>query len=651
MKKFLKYSLACLAGTAIFASCTDVMDTKPVASYDEELVWGSEETINGFILGCYNNVLPYFTGSYSWESMTPNGILCSQVSGAIDTWASEQNLSSGTDAGFGRFSQLRACNKILQMVPRSPLTEAKKKELIAEGHLLRGMLFFDMARKMGRFVPVKEVLTQDDVEKFKMPLTASIAESYRLVMEDLDVACADMPETSDAGRANRYAALLIRSRAALQAYAYTGDATYLDVAVNSADEVIKKYPLNEDYRSLFINATTGGELIWSRYYLSEDFSVSSAKEMVNVMPNLPPDNVNNAVPEGEVKIKNATGQTFECWAEMFPTQDLVDQYLVIDQKDGKAKEWDKTSQFLDNVDVMDTSAIKTVGQIDSYTQANGWKRNIPSNQDLVHDGLNKENAPLFRNYYKVKEGKDANISDLMYQHRDKRMDATILRDGSEFMKETLTMKLDGNASQGVRDKEDGGWYNTMSGYYWAKGVPNALTPRYIHNAKTDYHYVVCRAGEAYMNLAEALLLKNDIPNAVKAINKTRKEHGGLPGSEATTKAEAWKDYIRERRVEMAYENGDIYYSYLRWGKYGGDANYNRESAVGEEEGAVIKDLNWPVYKIQISRDRKKVLIGQCTLLASWNRNFTSRRYLFPIPQGAIDQRKLYGIVDTQNAGW
>ena len=97
---------------------------------------------------------------------------------------------------------------------------------------------------------------------------------------------------------------------------------------------------------------------------------------------------------------------------------------------------------------------------------------------------------------------------------------------------------------------------------------------------------------------------------------------------------------------MAEEiTSDTYFSYLRWGKYGGYANY------GRMPGDVIKDLDRPVYKICISQDRKKYFIGHVPLNNAWNRNFTTRRYLFPIPQGEIDTRSIYGIKDTQNEGW
>ena len=156
---------------------------------------------------------------------------------------------------------------------------------------------------------------------------------------------------------------------------------------------------------------------------------------------------------------------------------------------------------------------------------------------------------------------------------------------------------------------------------------------------------MARLGEAYMNLAEAQLLKKNIPAAVEALNATRVAHGGLAPSTATTEEEAWADYIRERNCEMCNEGGDIYFSYLRWGKYGGYANHGRAA------GEVIADLDRPAYKIQISRDRSQLIVSQVTLMNSAQRAFTTRRYLLPISQGFLNTREAYGMKDAQNEGW
>lgn len=644
MNIYREIGFSSLLGLGLMVSC-DVMDTKPFETYSEELVWSSKEMVDAFVIQTYPSTLGYFSGgSASWESLTPNGAQCDQVGNSINTTATETGISASTDYGFGRFSEQRRCNMILEKVAESTvLTELQKKELMAEGHFLRGALYFDMTRKMGRFVPIDHVLSPDDSEAFKTPLTSSIEESYQLVMGDLDKAVEGLPETSDEGRANKYVALALRSRAALQAYAYTKNEKYLDVAINSANEVINSgaYTLTDNYGGMFSSdqAPSDKEIIMARYYLDKDASVGSFEEMILALPNLPGDDVMNGSSDG-VNTLDPTIKTFDGWGMYWPTQDLVDQYLVLDEKTGEAKVWYETSQYLDNVETIPSEGLN-VGSVEEFKRFDGEIRNLPTANDLL---TGRTDYPLFKQVGKLKSNSNWTITDIMYNNRDKRMDATIIRDMSDFWGLTMTLNLGGNASQGIRSKEDGGWYTTTTGYYWRKNMVKP-DPRAFVSVKINFHYIIARLGEMYMNLAEAYLLKGDVAKAVEMLNVTRMKHGGLPASKASTLDDAWTDYMRERRVEMAYENGDIYFSYLRWGKYGGACNYGRAS------GDVIKDLNSPVYKIGISSDRKSFCVGQLTLLNSWNRNFTTRRYLFPIPQGAIDKRAADGIVDKQNEGW
>lgn len=642
MKKYIKYGLTCIAGGLLATSC-DVMDTKPKASFSEETVWSSELSADAFAIGIYpGSIYKFAGGCATFESRTLNGALCDQVAGAIDRYATEGGINATTNMGFSRFSDLRACNLLIKKVSESSIGEGKKKELIAEGTFLRGCIFFEQARLMGRFVPVTEVLETTDEEKFKMPITKNVDESYKYVINDLTVGAYGMAETSLPGRANRYAAHLMRSRAALQAYAYTGNAAYLDTCIVSANIVINSgnYALTSEYGNIFNDKSpTDKEIILAKYLLSEDTDITGVPELISVIGNATNDDLDNSL--GIPAFKNTNGQTFSAWGVHWPTQDLVDQYLVIDEATGKALPWDQTSQFINNVNKLDPTSVTVAGSIDQYDCKNADKRRIPSPQDLKQGRID---YPQFSKYLQLKSGSTAgNLSDIMYKNRDKRFDQSIVYDNSSFLGEIVTTNLGGNMAQGVRAKEDGGWYCTVTGYYWKKNVYNV--PRSGYGIKTNFHYTIARLGEAYMNLAEAQLLKKNIPAAVEALNATRVKHGEIPPSTASTEAEAWTDYMRERRVEMAYENGDIYFSYLRWGKYGGFSNY------GRAPGAVIKDFDCPVYKIQISRDRTKALIGQLTLLDSWNRTFTEKRYLFPIPKGELDNRAIYGIYDEQNEGW
>jgi hypothetical protein len=420
------------------------------------------------------------------------------------------------------------------------------------------------------------------------------------------------------------------------------DASYLDVAITAANDVISNSGVELSNSNGLFNETDlyNPEILWGYYREKENTYVSSFEELMRTYPNVSTDNVINS--QSPVALKQANGQTFEGWAIYFPTQDLVDQFLVTDEETGKAMPWYETSQYKNNVTVLDPSSITEAGQVDAYKQVNGDARRIPTPQDLKQ--LNKS-YPTFTRYHQLNKGADRDLSELMYSGRDRRFYTAIVYDKCSWIGETVELNLGGNLSAGVRDKEDGGWYNTTTGYYWRKGNIENPTPRAYHNCQVALHFNIVRLGEAYMNLAEAYLLKHDVPNAVKALNMTRTIHGGLSESTAATEEEAWTDYIRERNCELTNEGGDIYYSYLRWGKYGGYANHGRDA------GDIIYDLDRPVYKMSISRDRSKLLVGQMTLNNSAQRKFTEKRYLLPINQSFLNTREAYGLDHVQNKGW
>lgn len=626
-------------------SCQDTLDTHPTTTFDEATVWGSKATADAFINATYESVITMYTGNSScvgWEARTPNGAKCSQVGEGIDGVATELGVSRTSDFGTNRYSLLRRCNLIIHKAEASTaLTDGEKAEVIAKGRLLRGLVFFDQARKMGRFVPMREVIATGEEEKATIAMTKNVEESYQYVLEDLEAAIPSLPTTAQPGEPTKYAAEVLLSRACLTAYAYTKNSSYIDKAITYAKDVTENCTLSDNYGGLF-NETddTNAEILWGYYRLKANTVIGSYEELIRTYPNISNDDCNNS--ESPVKFKNPNGKTFEGWAIYFPTQDLVDQYLVTDEKTGEALPWYETSQYKENVVSLDPNSVTEAGQIDSYNQKNGNPRRMPTPQDFSQ--LNNA-YPTNLRYDKLKEGSTRNLSELMYSNRDARFATSIVYDGTSWIGETVETNLGGNSSMGVRDKEDGGWYNTTTGYYWRKSNIETPEPRAYYNCQVQLHYDMCRTGEAYMNLAEAYLLKKDITNAVAALNATRVKHGKIAASKASTEEAAWADYIRERRVEMANENGDIYFSYLRWGKYGGYANNGREA------GDIIYDLDRPVYKIEISRDRSQLLVNQLTLLNSANRNFTTKRYLLPIYQGFLDTREAYNLDHDQNEGW
>lgn len=639
MKKIYLIPLAIGLGFAA-QSCDDFLNTQPSESYSEDLVWGSAANIEYFINGRYSQAMAFYVegiynsytlGSGSWDRNFTNN-MANGNAGADGTV--QGNITTGSNIAYldSYFSYIRACNMIIENCQNNDvLTAQQQTEYVAMGKLLRAMVYYDFARKCGKFMWVGEVLDEDS--DFEIPLTSGPAESYAYVLKDLRDAVAGLPSTSLAGVPNKNAALVLLSEACLTAAAYTNDAASLQngmslyqEAINAVDQ-ISGYSLDPNYGDMFNEngAYSSPELILCRYASAENTQLNGTY-MQWTIANIPNSNLraNNCYPlwtRDDIVV-------FEAWGMMWPTQNLVDAYLVIDETDGLAKPWNETSQWLNNV--------KEVSVADAYA---AYSYKLTDSEETV-DGYVVQPGEEFVIGYQTTNS-DANISDLMYNNRDARFAQSILYNGSEFYGQTMVTTYHGNFSR---------YTNTLytelapiTNYGMRKYAYENVSPRFINTSYTAYHWVIFRYGRALLNKAEAQLRLGDVAGAVETLNQTRTVHGQLPPSTASTLADAWTDYKRERRVELFFET-DWYFSLLRWGMYGGDANY------GYPSQSVIPELTESASFMEINTECNTAFVAN---LGNGNdrRVFNApRAYLFPIPQSLINANPAITNAD-QNPGW
>ena len=601
INKYIVPLLFCTAG--VLQGCNDFLDTKPSESYSEELVWSSRSTAEAFILQTYNNVIPKYTDFKTEDCFTTNSVYVYQGSPN----AVRELVDRGWDFGFGDFGTVRRCNLIIEKVAASPIDEKSKTELIAEGKMLRAMTYYYQAKHTGRVIWVDRVLTEED--DFNLKLTSTIKESYDYILKDLDDAIAGLPTESKAGRLNKNAALALKSEVCLTAAAYTGEKALFQQAIDAVD-AIQGYTLDSNYEGMFNQdgAYSSPEIILARYR-SKDNNTCGNTLMQEMIPNQNNDAIKNFGCSPVMK----TDFIFECWMSHAPSQNLVDNYLVIDRLTNQAVPWNESTQFKNSVNEVPVSDVA----------------------DMAYDPKELVNGKG----YVSKDG--TKLNELVYGDRDKRFYATIVYDSCLFYGETITMCQKGNLNRCSRVGNPGTSHMPLTNYMWRKSIYN-VSPRPFVDVLTDYHYVVFRLGRVLMNKAEALLCQGKWQEAMNVINKTREVHGGLPASTATNLAEAWIDYKRERNVELPLE-GDYYWSLLRWGKYGQEANH------GLAPTSVIPELNCPATFSEISKDRQRMFVGQVQFTND-QREFRTRRYLFPIPQGVINANPALSDAD-QNPEW
>jgi hypothetical protein len=631
MKKNLLL-IAMAAGLFSCLSCKKILNVPDLSAISGSQVWGNTNTAYDFVYQTYSDVLGYqWTGGtgnptqqLAEDAYTVDNLTYANIYGQNYT----ENIFSGTlnnnddaDEGYNDFRRILECNQIIDNVAASSgISASDKVELIAHGYFLRGITNYYEARAFGKIVWIDTVLTQN--EQLRLPTVSSPAQSWHYVIQDLEAAAAGLPTTPTPGLANKYVAEAFLSEACLEAEAYSnypngpsfspGD-TLLQRAISSAQDVIANggYAMDANYGEMFNGGNpNASEIIFSEYFNSVTETMLSTPMQWEVV------NLTNGYIQkyGGSPMLNNPG-IFQAWNTSGPTQNLAEDYLVVDQNNpSQALPWDSTSQF------------KTA--VSESTR--------PSLTDIPHNAGETDVQ-----YGIVNPASGQTVWTLSNVGRDARWAASIISDSTHFQGETLTTCILGNATRWMNIFGITG-DNSLSNLYWSKGVWT-VSPNYFYTTPTNYAFVIMRLGRVYLNLAEAYLLEGDLGDAVAALNQTRTIHGNLPPSTASDLATAWTDYKRERRVDLTTE-GDYYWSLLRWGLYGGAANH------GNPQVGDIPELDQAPLVMDISKDRMKfnVVTGSFYALNNVRKFDYPRRYLFPI---AYTQYILPNPNIVQNPGW
>ncbi|MCM1111231.1 MAG: RagB/SusD family nutrient uptake outer membrane protein [Clostridium sp.] len=614
-KYILPLAICCL-GVAT-QSCGDFLDTDPAAIYSEDLVWGSASNVEAFVMGRYNTAFGYLNDpALSDRTLSNNMVNCRAACPGEARGLMENTYNVGLN---NRFGFIRACNMIIERCGESTvLAESDKTQYVALGKFMRAMCYYDFARKTGKFIWVDKVLSADDKD-FNLPLTKSLEESYKLVLTDMREAVPNLPLNVKAGAIGRNYGYALLSEVLLTAAAYTNDAASLQVGGKSlyqeaidAVDAIQGASLDPNFGDIFNEngAYSSSEILAARYY-DKDYTTVSGTNMINLIANV----VNTNLELQNCSPLWNSADIFEAWLDYSPSQNLVDAFLVIDEQDGTAKKWNETSQFVNNTKVIDQATAFTL---------------------IEH----KDDDQVQTAYQVTTAGKS--ISDLMYEGRDARFDESILRDNSVFYGEKIAMFNRGNMTR-WSGANYGANHIPLTNYCTRKTIYTNISPRPFYNVSTAWHQVYYRYGRALLNKAEAQLRLNKVSDAVATFNQTRTTHGQLPASTASSLAEAWNDYKIERRVELFWES-DFYWSLLRWGKYGYEAND------GVAPSGNIQELCNPATFIEINRDRDAAFVGIVQFQNNARTFNPNRAYLFPIPQSLINANSAVTAAD-QNPGW
>ena len=147
-----------------------------------------------------------------------------------------------------------------------------------------------------------------------------------------------------------------------------------------------------------------------------------------------------------------------------------------------------------------------------------------------------------------------------YANLEPRFAATIIYAGCTWKGKKMDCSVGGTNGAFMSYREQPYSYGkTTTGYFLRKLMDETLTD--VKSVKSSQPWVELRFAEVLLNKAEAAYRLNKYSEAQNLLNRVR-ARVGLPGKSNT--GETWfKDYRKERKVELAYE-GHLFWDMRRW---------------------------------------------------------------------------------------
>ena len=575
--KNIKYYLV-IGLSAVFTACTDLLDIEPNNKITPNELFNNPNGAKAFMATIYRDLpiedymfMPGTSGEGGFNNPTGNiGLLwyaniCEE---AVQSQWGEQSPGYVIRADYFNhgYETLRNINLLKSIIPTLDIRDSEKKELEGEAAFMTAYVYFYLAEKFGGVPLIKELQEYDPANPGALVVPRSTEyDTWDYVMQQCDLAAAQLPKERSDRRATRWAALALKSRAALYAasiakfgelapmegeavtkglagmkpenaayfYQHCIDAS-LTIMTESNHKLYKPNPASpkeaeENYRSIFVNPNqTDGEAIFIKGIVKEGSEFASSLNYF-------------------IEPYQTQGQ-----GKMSPALNLVDAY----------------EDYTDLPGIRSDAKVKTRVN-DNYSNAGfdtGYTDYIKVNKDTPYD--------LFNGiaYGDEKKAKDARLwASIILPGTEWKGTKIVMQggviqpDGTELYRVPTTVTgKDGKTYYslgGEKHQVSGFWpgYGThsMSGFLMRKMISESMPAQYH---KTTLDYIVFRYAEVLLNYAEAVCESGlgDKTIAAKALNDIRKR------AAHTNEIELTRENVRnERFVELAFENIRIW-DLRRW---------------------------------------------------------------------------------------
>jgi len=497
------------------------MDKSPLDIISEDVVWNDEALINSYIDGVYAEMSFLVRDGEGHEGVDPTSGLSDEGRQGRDwhdlytKWKGGYLNKEGGLLDLWNYGTIRNANEFLEKIgPSTAVSETKKEELKARIRYARALVYFNMVKRYGG-IPI--ITKAQDVnapsEELMVPRDKEI-DVYDFIIKEMDEIMDALPprfNSTETGYPTRYAALALKSRAALFAASI---ATWGKVQIDGVVGI----PQSEAKR------------FWQASY---DASKEIIDSKVHALYNQIPDDKSENFRQLFLDENNSE----VIFAKQLTGEKVTSNYDLFMSPFQFCPGWGgaNTSVYLEMVESFENKD----GSPGTFDRAKA----LSQPWDLREFFADKDPRFLATIYF---EG------DIWKGEAIENWGGIITEDGTKI----TSGSYNGIAAQGRSYTCAGYAGGQITGFNVKKYLDDKLDP--VNENKTSVDFIVFRLGEIYLNLAEAAFELGKTDEALAAVNEIR-ERAGIAELKSIT-----RDKIRnERKVELAFEN-QRWWDLKRW---------------------------------------------------------------------------------------
>lgn len=513
----MKNTIAIIPVLLLFlCSCENILDKQPLDIISDAVVWSDPVLIDAYLNQCYAEMgfyheMPY-GASPDWFDVDQATTIADEakwgwVANPQSHWIS---ISGGVFEWWG-YPTIRRLNQFIEKLEASPLLEASRNQKSAEARFLRAFAYFNLVKRYGGVPLIIHTQNINDSEEELYRSRDKEEVIYKFILDEMDAVEKILPESygaNDAGRPTKYAALSLKSRAAM----YAGSIASWGTVQIGGLVGISKDKATEFWQSSYDASL--GIIMSGKFSLYNKFT-DKTKNYRNIFL----DENNSEV----------------IFSEIF------------DGISGKGHSWDMwQNPYSYNAWAGGQQASVYLEMVESYDNIDGTSGVIDRS---------KINAGYWWNVEELWGKKDPRFKASIYTHGTPWAPAGTLDYHDAIESPDGSAWWDVGSYKGVLARSRSFGRSTPFGVLKYLDESKGIIPERYYST-TDF--IVFRLGEIFLNGAEAAFELGKYDDALWAVNEIRRR-AGMPELSTIT-----REAIRhERKIELAFE-GSRYFDIRRW---------------------------------------------------------------------------------------